>query len=121
MRNTSSRKLNLRLDEDFMKSILFDGSWKQGLDEKRAELGPVATGRTRSPDPRINRDDWWSYQLKVRSKEISVNDSLVLTIESPDGDMIVPSSSGERPFLNPESSGGRAWMISAASAVATFP
>jgi hypothetical protein len=88
MRNTSSRKLNLRLDEDFMKSILFDGSWKQGLDEKRAELGPVATGRTRSPDPRINRDDWWSYQLKVRSKEISVNDSLVLTIESPDGDMI---------------------------------
>jgi hypothetical protein len=88
MRNTSSRRLNLLLDEDFMKSMMFDGSWKRGLDERRAELGPVATGRTHSPDPRINRDDWWSYRLKVRSKGTSLTDSLVLTIESADSEMI---------------------------------
>ena len=32
---------NVHLDEDFMRSVTFDGSWKQGFAEKPAELAPV--------------------------------------------------------------------------------
>jgi hypothetical protein len=79
---------NVHLDEDFMRSVSFDGSWKKGLAEKPAELGPVAEGRIRNPIPLMNDRDWWEYEFKVRSEGISLNDALVIVMQSPDGKMV---------------------------------
>lgn len=76
---------NLHFDEDFLRSVSFDGSWKQGLAEQVAELGPVAEGRIRNPIPETNNDDWWEYEFKIRSEGISLTDALVIILESPDG------------------------------------
>jgi len=54
----SRQKENVHLDEDFMKSVTFDGAWKQGFVEKPAELGPLAEGRIRNPLPMTNDRDW---------------------------------------------------------------
>jgi hypothetical protein len=79
---------NLHLDEDFMRSVRFDGSWKQGLAEQVAELGPVAEGRTRNPIPETNNDEWWEYEFRIRSEGISLTDALVIILQSPDGEMV---------------------------------
>jgi hypothetical protein len=79
---------HVHLDEDFMRSITFDGSWKQGFAEKRAELGPVAEGRIRNPIPLMNDRDWWEYEFKVQSQGISLDNSLVIVMQSPDGKMV---------------------------------
>jgi hypothetical protein len=84
--NVSSK--NVHLDDDFMRSVTFDGSWKQGFTEKPAELGPVAEGRIRNPIPLTNDRDWWEYEFKVRSEAISLNDALVIVMQSPDGKMV---------------------------------
>jgi len=79
---------NVQLDEDFLKSVSFDGRWKQGFAEQIAELGPVAEGRIRSPDPSHNDRDWWAYEFKVRSEGISLNNALVIVMHLPDGKMV---------------------------------
>jgi hypothetical protein len=79
---------HVHLDEDFMRSITFDGSWNQGFAEKRAELGPVAEGRIRNPIPLMNDRDWWEYEFKVQSQGISLDNSLVIVMQSPDGKMV---------------------------------
>jgi hypothetical protein len=87
--NVSSK--NVHLDEDFMRSVTFDGSWKQGFAEKPADLGPVAEGRIRNPIPLTNDSDdsdWWEYEFKVRSEGIGLNNSLVIVMQSPDGKMV---------------------------------
>lgn len=77
-----------RLDEGFMKSVTFVGSWKHGFDEKPAEFGPMAEGRIPNPTPIPNNDDWWEFEFKVSSKDVSLNDSLVIVVQSPDGKMV---------------------------------
>jgi hypothetical protein len=87
--NVSSK--NVHLDEDFMRSVTFDGSWKQGFAEKPADLGPVAEGRIRNPIPLTNDpndSDWWEYEFKVRSGGIGLNNALVIVMQSPDGKMV---------------------------------
>jgi hypothetical protein len=79
---------NVRLNEGFMRSVTFDGSWKQGFAERPAELGPVAEGRIRNPIPATNDRDWWEYEFKVRSEGISLSNSLVIVMQSPDGKMV---------------------------------
>jgi hypothetical protein len=41
-------------DENFMQSVTFDGSWKEGFAERPAELGPLAEGRIPDPTHRTN-------------------------------------------------------------------
>jgi hypothetical protein len=79
---------DVHLDEDFMRSVTFDGSWKQGFAEKPAELGPVAEGRIRNPIPLTNDRDWWEYEFNVRSEGISLDNALVIVMQSPDGKMV---------------------------------
>src|SRR5262249_45104536 len=76
-------------DDHFMESITFDGSWREGLAEKPAELGPLAEGRI--PNPVFVTNDHncsWEYQFKVKSEGISLNDGLMIVLQSPDGKMI---------------------------------
>jgi len=84
----SRQKENVHLDEDFMKSVTFDGAWKQGFVEKPAELGPLAEGRIRNPLPMTNDRDWWEYEFKVRSEGIGLNNALVIGMQSPDGKLV---------------------------------
>jgi hypothetical protein len=79
---------NVRFDEEFMRSVTFEGSWKDGFDQKPAELGPVAEGRIPNPTPLPNYRDWWEYEFEVRSKGVSLNDALVIVVQSPDGKMV---------------------------------
>jgi hypothetical protein len=82
---------NIHLDEDFMRSVTFDGSWKQGFAEQPAEFGPVAEGRIRNPIPLTddsNDRDWWEYEFKIRSEGVSLNNALVIVMQSPDGKMV---------------------------------
>ena len=84
--SVSSSKV--RLDENFMQSIDFAGSWKHGFDDRSAELGPLAEGRIPNPLPVPSYRDWWEYEFKVRSQGVSLNDALVIIMQSPDGKMI---------------------------------
>jgi hypothetical protein len=84
--SVSSSKV--RLDENFMQSIDFAGSWKHGFDDRPAELGPMAEGRMPDPLPVPSYRDWWEYEFKVRSQGVSLNDALVIIMQSPDGKMI---------------------------------
>jgi len=79
---------NVRFDNGFMESLTFDGSWKDGFTEKPAELGPLAEGRIPNPTGGTSDRDWWEYQFKARSEGISLADSLVIVIRSPDGKMV---------------------------------
>jgi hypothetical protein len=76
---------NVRFDENFMESVTFDGTWKEGFAEKPAELGPLAEGRIPDPTRATNDHDWWEYQFKVRSEGVSLAHALVIVIHSPDG------------------------------------
>jgi len=53
-----------------------------------AELGPLAEGRIPDPLPVPSSRDWWEYEFKVRSQGVSLNDALVIIMQSPDGKMI---------------------------------
>jgi hypothetical protein len=79
---------NVTLDEHFMRSLTFEGAWKQGFDEKTADLGPLAEGRIPNPTPLPSYRDWWEYDFEVSSYGISLNDALIIVIQSPDGRMI---------------------------------
>ena len=78
----------VRLDEEFMKSITFEGWWKRAFDEKLAELGPVAEGRIPTPTLVPSSNDWWQYEFEVRAEDVSLSDSLVILIHSPNGKMV---------------------------------
>jgi hypothetical protein len=84
--NVASR--NVRLDEDFMKSVAFEGSWKHGFDETPADLGPMAEGRIPNPMPSLSYRDWWEYEFQVRSSGVSLNNALIIMVQSPDGRMV---------------------------------
>jgi len=88
---------SVRFDEDFMKSVTFEGSWKEGFTEKPAELGPLAEGRIPTPTGVTSDRDWWEYQFKVRSGGVSLADSLVIAIHSPDGRMLARFSARLNP------------------------
>lgn len=79
---------SLRFDENFMESITFDGSWKEGLSVKPAEIGPLVEGRIPNPNPAWNDRDWWEYQFKVKSEGVSLQNALVIELQSPNGKMI---------------------------------
>lgn len=79
---------SVRFDEDFMESITFDGSWKEGLSVKPAEVGPLVEGRIQNPNPAWNDRDWWEYQFKVKSEGVSLQNALVIELQSPNGKMI---------------------------------
>jgi len=79
---------NVHLDEDFMRSVIFEGAWKQGFDEKVADLGPLTEGRIPNPTPLSSYSDWWKYEFEVRSKGVSLNDALIIVLQSPDGRML---------------------------------
>jgi hypothetical protein len=78
---------------DFMGSVIFECAWKRGFDERVADLGPVIQGRIANPTPFASNRDWWEYEFDVRSDGVSIGDSLVVIVQSPDGKLVARLSS----------------------------
>jgi len=83
-------------DEELMRSLVFDGAWKHGFDEKKAELGPVVEGRISNPTPFPTDREWWEYEFDVRSDGVRLSDSLVIILQSPDGRLLARLSGRAR-------------------------
>ncbi|GEM_PF-5134696 len=77
-----------RLDDNFMRSVTFDGAWKHGFDERVADIGPVVEGRIANPTRLPSDRDWWEYQFEVRSEGVNLTDALVVVLQSPDGRLL---------------------------------
>jgi hypothetical protein len=75
-------------DEDFMRSVTFEGAWKHGFDERAADLGPLVEGRIPNPTALPTNRAWWEYEFEVRSEGVRLNDALVIVIQSPDGRLV---------------------------------
>jgi hypothetical protein len=77
-----------RFDADFMKSLHFKGFWKRGFETNAADVIVLGAESTPNPTPVARAADWWRYELEVRSSNVGLDESIVIEVESPDGQVV---------------------------------
>lgn len=81
-------------NKQFFESLTFQGFWKQGFDMKKADLEVLAGSETCSGQPLGTESACsWQYELNVWSREVPLNDVMVVQILSADGRLVTRFSS----------------------------
>ena len=80
-----TRRPTIRFDSQLMESLRFEIFRKYKFDMTPLKKKLKAVGRTNSPTWHSSDTERWKYELELTSKDVPLNDSLVIDVLVPEG------------------------------------